>query len=252
VWDDRILMITCGKTALIQALPEILAFIDKKSVKFILYERKCFMFQKNQAERFANETASLKKIFPGKSRRLGPSNNNHAHVFFSIHAPIKSEHDVTFQLMMYDLNPHAAHVFCSKNISGEAQVETLSGLSKIYPNVITDSYLFSPYGYSLNGIFKKNYYTVHVTPQPGDSYASFETNIKEKDYPGLIKKVISVFKPGKFSVMLTMGSDLQSDHLDETLFDVINNYDIVANSRYEFEYGVCAAFLNYVQINSNK
>ena len=46
------------------------------------------------------------------------------------------------------------------------------------------------------------YFTIHITPQPDCSYVSFETNYPQKDYRGLINKVLRIFKPGR--VLLTL------------------------------------------------
>ncbi|PVH14385.1 S-adenosylmethionine decarboxylase proenzyme [Candidozyma duobushaemuli] len=74
-----------------------------------------------------------------------------------------------------------------------------------------DAFAFSPCGYSSNSVCSKNghgyYYTLHITPESGWSYASFETN-----YPfsatspvGIVDvliRVLRIFHPGKFSMTL--------------------------------------------------
>ena len=82
-----------------------------------------------------------------------------------------------------------------------------------YPDARIDSYLFTPCGYSANGVVpvpgegeSTNYWTVHVTPEPQCSYASFETNVPTKhcgrDTVDLVEQVVKIFKPGRFSVTL--------------------------------------------------
>ena len=91
-----------------------------------------------------------------------------------------------------------------------------------YPDARIDAYMFGPCGFSANGIVPvpqqlnanspgeeksaAHYFTVHVTPEPNCSFASFETNI-----PGgkggratgdIIEHVVAIFKPGRFSVTL--------------------------------------------------
>ena len=40
--------------------------------------------------------------------------------------------------------------------------------------------------------------TIHITPEPDFSYVSFETNIPQKSYKELIKRIISTFGPKQF------------------------------------------------------
>ncbi|CAN0550448.1 unnamed protein product, partial [Ectocarpus sp. 12 AP-2014] len=41
-----------------------------------------------------------------------------------------------------------------------------------------------------------------VTPEPDFSYASFETNVRLPDYDALVRGVLEVFRPGKFTMTL--------------------------------------------------
>lgn len=50
--------------------------------------------------------------------------------------------------------------------------------------------------------FQGTYWTIHITPEPEFSYVSFETNISQTSYDDLIRKVVEVFKPGKFVTTL--------------------------------------------------
>lgn len=90
-----------------------------------------------------------------------------------------------------------------------------------YPDARIDSYLFTPCGFSANGVIpapdgavddgKKSsvathYFTVHVTPEPQCSYASFETNVPAhqsgRETADIVEHVVGIFKPGRFSVTL--------------------------------------------------
>ncbi|KAK0653049.1 S-adenosylmethionine decarboxylase [Cercophora newfieldiana] len=102
-------------------------------------------------------------------------------------------------------------------------VSDTCGLSDVYPKSIfpdarIDAYLFSPCGFSANGVVPAppttdssatkaaHYFTVHVTPEPNCSFASFETNVpggqKGRDTADVIEHVVSIFRPGHFSVTL--------------------------------------------------
>ncbi|KAK7740963.1 spermidine resistance protein [Cytospora paraplurivora] len=105
-----------------------------------------------------------------------------------------------------------------------------SGLSGVYPttkypDARIDAYLFSPCGFSANAVIPapvhadaevnndvKNtagvahYFTVHVTPEPNCSFASFETNVpggqNGRETSEIIEHVVDIFKPGRFIVTL--------------------------------------------------
>ncbi|KAJ9196535.1 hypothetical protein DTO164E3_3404 [Paecilomyces variotii] len=97
-------------------------------------------------------------------------------------------------------------------------VSETSGLSDVYPTSKypesrIDAYLFTPCGFSANGVIPApegasgtHYFTVHVTPEPHCSYASFETNVphaqKGRETADIVKHVVDIFKPGRFSVTL--------------------------------------------------
>jgi S-adenosylmethionine decarboxylase len=51
-----------------------------------------------------------------------------------------------------------------------------------------------------------HYWTVHVTPEPQCSYASFETNVPTRhtgrDTVDVVQQVVGIFQPGRFSVTM--------------------------------------------------
>ncbi|KIV93034.1 S-adenosylmethionine decarboxylase proenzyme [Exophiala mesophila] len=106
------------------------------------------------------------------------------------------------------------------------------GLSAIYPkehypDARVDAYLFTPCGFSANGVIPAprgekgtHYFTVHVTPEPICSYASFETNVpvgqKGRETVEIIQHAVDIFKPGRFSVTLfeAKSSEEEKHHAD--------------------------------------
>jgi S-adenosylmethionine decarboxylase len=98
-------------------------------------------------------------------------------------------------------------------------VSEACGLSDVYPtsrypDARVDAYLFTPCGFSANGVIPApdqagtatHYFTVHVTPEAHCSYASFETNVpgrqSGRETVEVIQQVVDIFKPGRFSVTL--------------------------------------------------
>ncbi|KAF3479492.1 S-adenosylmethionine decarboxylase proenzyme [Arthroderma uncinatum] len=92
------------------------------------------------------------------------------------------------------------------------------GLANMYPadkhpDSRIDAYLFSPCGFSANGVIPSNngksgthYFTVHVTPEPHCSYASFETTVPQdqsgRETADIVSQAVDIFKPGRFTVTL--------------------------------------------------
>ena len=97
-------------------------------------------------------------------------------------------------------------------------VSETCGLADVYPtskfpDARIDAYLFTPCGFSANGVVPApegktgtHYFTVHVTPEPHCSYASFETNVPGRQTgrqtAEVVEQVVDIFKPGRFSVTL--------------------------------------------------
>jgi hypothetical protein len=54
----------------------------------------------------------------------------------------------------------------------------------------------------MNGLLYDSYWTIHITPESHCSYASFETNIRMSNYDGLLKAVLAIFRPRKWTMTL--------------------------------------------------
>ncbi|KAG6891726.1 hypothetical protein C0992_006146 [Termitomyces sp. T32_za158] len=145
--------------------------------------------------------------------------------------------DYTIEILMSNLSNSARTPFfsslspCDDPHTYAAALSQQLGISDIFPPHLTklDAYTFSPCGYSANALVKWNdeltckdkdgavtkseegYYTIHVTPEEGWSYASFECNVpshastKNRSIPDLktlIQRVVSIFQPGRLSLTL--------------------------------------------------
>lgn len=111
-------------------------------------------------------------------------------------------------------------------------VSDTCGLSDIYPksrypDARVDAYQFEPCGFSANGVIPApagetgtHYFTVHVTPEPICSYASFETNVpcgqSGRDTQDIVQHAVDIFKPGRFSVTLF---EAKTNHVELDLAD---------------------------------
>ncbi|KAF8894912.1 S-adenosylmethionine decarboxylase [Gymnopilus junonius] len=178
----------------------------------------------------------------------------------SSHAEVEDLHiDYTIEILMSDLSPTARQPFFfsdpsiqdegSTPLSLAAELSEKLGISNIFPPSLThlDAYAFQPCGYSSNALIKwgheslennykhevegntaghfgEGYYTIHVTPEEGWSYASFECNVplstsksskgKIPDLKSLIKRVVDIFEPGRITLTLFISSE-QGDPVEE-------------------------------------
>lgn len=163
--------------------------------------------------------------------------------------------DYTIEILMSRLALEAREPFFKNADSGSPSDDGLSlsssiGISEIFPSELTtlDAYSFSPCGYSSNALVKwgdslcqtankrgEGYYTIHVTPEEGWSYASFECNVPLPIHPNasfspndspdlrtLIRRVVSIFQPGKLTLTLFISNkdnDQVEDEEGESMVD---------------------------------
>ncbi len=246
VWKDRMLMITCGQTRPVRALDEILTRIDAAAVNYLFYERKNLFFPKEQPASFEEDATALSRIFPGKHLLFGAPDGDHLHLYCYAATAEPRPGDVTLQVLMHDLAPATAGRFSGRGRTA-AEVTRSSGIESLYPDAQTDAYLFAPVGYSVNGIQGGDYFTIHVTPQSECSYASFETTISDRSISGLLRQIIEIFDPSRFSLILT-APDREGDAILPTgrlPASPPKGYHPVEHSRRQLTGGYAAAFLNY-------
>ncbi|KAG7446422.1 S-adenosylmethionine decarboxylase [Guyanagaster necrorhizus] len=149
--------------------------------------------------------------------------------------------DYTIEILMSDLSPSARERFFLSSPTDDPSLQAVAlsqslGITEIFPSHLTtlDAYSFSPCGYSSNALIKwgedssfvacpngtnthpgEGYYTIHVTPEEGWSYASFECNVPLPpsrlspndphaipDLETLIQRVVSIFEPGRLTLTL--------------------------------------------------
>lgn len=124
-------------------------------------------------------------------------------------------------IMMYELDPSfTRHFYVQADESCQdaaVRATKASGIDTVFAekrNVVYDAYMFLPCGYSVNVLIGDDFYgTVHITPEDEFSYASFETNLPEMSYEVFLERVISIFRPRKFTVALFSDFEKHEDCL---------------------------------------
>ncbi|NOY94220.1 MAG: adenosylmethionine decarboxylase [Deltaproteobacteria bacterium] len=198
VWDDRLTMLTCGRTHLVDAVFAMLELFPAESVALLVYERKNEHFPERQPSTFVEDARLLRQHLPGRALRFG-AEHEHRVMLYGTTAPFApAPDDTTLEVLMHGIDPR----WLETDFTAAAQHELAHRARTLLPDFRVDEHIFDPAGYSLNAIRGDRYYTIHVTPQRVGSYASFETNM---DFRGglkaLLQPVLDLFAPEAFDVV---------------------------------------------------
>ena len=203
VFERKVVMITCGRTRLHEAVLALLEDVPPATIRMFMYERKNEVFPHQQPTSFFDDIRMLGRRIPGRAYRFGHEDGHHLYLFQMDGSSGGESEDPTFEVLMYGLAPDVRRVFRSAAGGDTGKLRKETGVERILPGFHVDDYLFEPVGYSMNGLCGKSYFTVHVTPEDR-SYASFETNHRPEggDVGGLIARVLEAFKPRAYDLVL--------------------------------------------------
>lgn len=240
VYPYKIIIKTCGTTKLLLSIPPILKLSGELSlsVKSVRYTRGSFIFPGAQVyphRSFTEEVMVLDshfgKLGMGSEAHVmgGIDKNQKWHVYSaSAEAASPAAPVYTLEMCMTGLNKKRASVFFKPESSSAAVMTEDSGIRKILPESEICDFDFDPCGYSMNAIEGEAISTIHVTPEDGFSYASFEAvgyDLKTMDLGVLIERVLACFEPSEFSVALH-GNDLKDVDLDEKNHPSVKGYGV--------------------------
>ena len=248
VYDDRIILKTCGTTPLLNALDDIILIGKELNLKpaAILYWRKNFSnphLQNPVHQKFENEVTYLNEHLGGDSHTaiLGSPEKDHFY-FYYCELLNKNEFNPifeTFEIKMHEIHPKKAEQFFWEK--GNVRPESINEVYEKLTGYKIDEFFFEPCGYSMNGIKDQYYDTIHVTPEGSCSYLSFETN--EKKYIDTENKentIMEIFKPFSCaSIRIKNGYDCVGNVKDDTNKNYIlvsTDFATLGNINIEFHY----------------
>ncbi|XP_010255822.1 PREDICTED: S-adenosylmethionine decarboxylase proenzyme 4-like [Nelumbo nucifera] len=233
VYPTKIIIKTCGTTQLLKSIPPLL--FHARQLGLLLcgcrYTRGNFIFPKAQPfphTSFREEVVYLEQrlpsnlchrkasIMPSKANTKMSSSVHSWHVYSACdehRMELETFSNVfTIEVCMTELDRVLARKFYrrpgdgnSGDVAGKEMTE-LTGIGNINPRALVCDFAFDPCGYSMNGIDGAKYSTIHVTPEHGFSYASFECVgfIDDRHNIGeVLKEVVQVFRPAAVSVSTT-------------------------------------------------
>ncbi|KAH9083773.1 S-adenosylmethionine decarboxylase [Lactarius deliciosus] len=171
---------------------------------------------------------------------------NYGTIDGTIVTPKAPKPDCTIEILMSRLSSQTGQAFYFPDephpdgtpFNTAHDVSVALGITELFPPHLTtlDCYAFSPCGYSSNALLKwseatpschpngpdvihegEGYYTIHVTPEEGWSYASFECNVPLSPVPApythdmpdlgtLVRRVVGIFRPARLTLTLFVSS----------------------------------------------
>ncbi|WVW83675.1 S-adenosylmethionine decarboxylase proenzyme [Kwoniella bestiolae CBS 10118] len=184
---------------------------------------------------------------PSSSLTLpAPSSTTQLHSDSPSFQPTKYQ-DTTLEILMTHLAPQARSQFFNDDSQGTLKsglelgkdISAKLGIDQLFSKEETtlDSFGFDPCGYSANAVIGSGmpdstsnpggYFTIHVTPEDGWSYASFECNVplpidgscqdqdqgniaRRPELQELIRKVVGIFQPSRLSITLFVSTPATS------------------------------------------
>ncbi|KAJ6849759.1 S-adenosylmethionine decarboxylase proenzyme-like [Iris pallida] len=218
IYPNKIVMKTCGTTKLLLSIPRILELASELSLSVLSakYSRGTFIFpgvQPSPHRSFSEEVSTLDRFFGklasgGNAYVIGDpaSPNRNWHIYYATEKPEIPM--VTLEMCMTGLSSEKASVFFKSSDGDQSKTMTKrSGIPDILPEMEICDFEFEPCGYSMNAIDGPALSTIHVTPEEGFSYASYEAmglDPAAVDFGGLVERVLNCFCPSDFSVAVTV------------------------------------------------
>ncbi|CAA2961059.1 S-adenosylmethionine decarboxylase proenzyme 4-like [Olea europaea subsp. europaea] len=228
VYPTKIIIKTCGTTQLLKSIPPLLHHAASMDLNICAcrYTRGKFIFPEEQPyphTSFEEEIVYLEENLPEnlccRKASVMPSKlSSHSwHVFSAcdqskmvMHKSPYDDQLYTLEVCMTGLDKVLARKFFRCPNSGKTgdsvgkEMSESSRVCDINPNALICEFAFDTCGYSMNGIDGDRYSTIHVTPEDGFSYASFEcvASIYD-DIVEVLNKAVQVFRPATLSVATT-------------------------------------------------
>ncbi|XP_051126801.1 S-adenosylmethionine decarboxylase proenzyme 4-like [Andrographis paniculata] len=216
IYPSKIIIKTCGTTQLLKSVRPFADLAAGAGLKLsrCRYTRGSFIFPDAQPyphTSFEDEVnylnQSLPENFSGKSAVMDTWN-----VFTASDGGAAADDGLyTVEICMTQLDIALARKFFRRRGDGRSpdaagmEMTAATGIRDVNRKALICDYAFDPCGYSMNGLDGNRYSTVHVTPEDGFSYASFEcvAGGRKNELAEILQKVVKIFRPAELSVATT-------------------------------------------------
>jgi len=196
VWKNRLLLITCGETHLLQASLYFQKHVQRQQITSLLFQRHQAHYPEKQKSSFQQDSLQLQKELKGDSHHWSEDYCGDIFLFGNNQQNYATKNI----LMLHDLRG----AFFQQLQHGKVEAKDVASqlqLAKHFNDFNIDQHSFEPKGYSLNAIDAQRYFTLHITPEKQSSYISFESNLSETEVVEFHENLLSLFKPQRAYLM---------------------------------------------------
>jgi len=191
VWHDKLLLITCGNTKLVNAALFIQKKLGTQQITTLMFQRHQALKPHLQVSNFQQDTLLLKKTFNGQQQHWRENYQGDLFIFGEIR---KNTIPTKHIYMLHGLRGDFANDLQKSTPSKAYILETLQ-LGHFFNNLTIDHFSFSPIGYSLNALCDEHYLSIHLTPEQQSTYLSIETSFSNQQCATFIEHLENIFLP---------------------------------------------------------
>jgi len=191
VWEDKLLLITCGNTKLVNAALFIQKQLGKQQITTLMFQRHQALKPHLQSTNFQQDTFLLEKLFNGQKQHWRDDYQGDLFIFGDI---TKNTIPTQHIYMLHGLRGDFADNLQQNSVSKTTLLETLK-FERFFSGLTIDHFSFNPKGYSLNALCGQDYLTIHLTPEKMSTYLSIETSFSNNQCIDFIKHLEKIFLP---------------------------------------------------------
>ena len=197
VWQDKLLLITCGNTQLVKAALFLQQQFTKQHIKSLAFQRHQALAPSLQDSNFEQDTILLAQQFHGQHHYWREDYAGDLFVFGEISTTTIIPHSI---YMLHGLQGDFAAQLQAQTLSKQTILTALK-VESFFKDLLIDHFSFHPKGYSLNAIIGGDYLTIHLTPEQLSTYLSIETSFPIEQCTDFISHLTHLFSPSKVKQM---------------------------------------------------
>lgn len=192
IWKNKLLLITCGETHLINSALYFLDHVNKKNLISLVFQRHQTLRPDKQISNFIDDCTILNQHLSGEIKVLQKGYSGDLYQYGE--RPLLHATQQIF--MLHQLKSDFSKQLQKGGLTAQWINHQLA-LKHYFPQFKIDGFSFDPQGYSVNAIADEHYFTLHITPEKLSTYLSFESNLKTALLSNFFTFLDKLFKPQK-------------------------------------------------------